>query len=106
MKEPPSRYALNGIDIRDRSALANAIRTDLDVAFKDLRNSINPKVTVVYKEVSYESLSDPQFRKGLEEALRRKNKQALVDELFSEYDAVREKSGCSKGTSAIGSKPG
>lgn len=106
MKEPPSRYALNGIDIRDRSALANAIRTDLDVAFKDLRNSINPKVTVVYKEVSYESLSDPQFRKGLEEALRRKNKQALVDELFSEYDAVREKSGCSKGTSATGSKPG
>jgi hypothetical protein len=67
--------------------VSRAILEDLNAAFQDLRDSIGPQVSLVYKEVSYESLSDPQFRAGLEEALHRKGKQALVDELFSEYDA-------------------
>ncbi len=67
--------------------VSRAILEDLSAAFQDLHDSIGPQVSLVYKEVSYESLSDPQFRAGLEEALRRKGKQALVDELFSEYDA-------------------
>jgi hypothetical protein len=91
MKAPPSRYALAGIDINNRDEVTRAILEDLNAAFQDLRDSINPQVSWVYKEVSYESLSDPQFRAGLEGALRRKGKQALVDELFSEYDAAREK---------------
>jgi hypothetical protein len=70
---------------------SRAILEDLNAAFQDLHGSIGPQVGLVYKEVSYESLSDPQFRARFEDVLRRKGKQALVDEPFSEFDAAREK---------------
>jgi hypothetical protein len=68
----------------------NAVMADLQAAFKKLRDSIDPKVKVVHKDVSYESLSDARFRAALGEALARKGQESLMSELFSEYDAARE----------------
>ena len=91
MKSPPARYQLEGIDIANREAVTQRLIEDLDGVFQDLRDSIDPKVTVVHKDVSYESLSDERFRKALAEALVRKDKKSLLGDLFSEYDTAREK---------------
>jgi hypothetical protein len=90
MKAPPSRYMLRGIDVGKREDVINAVMADLQAAFKKLRDSIDPKVKVVHKDVSYESLSDARFRAALGEALARKGQESLMSELFSEYDAARE----------------
>ena len=91
MKAPPSRYELEGIDLQDRGAVAERLMEDLGHAFSDLCDSVNPKVSVVHKDVSYESLSDEKFRKALTAALRRKGKESQLDVLFSEYVAAQEK---------------
>ena len=69
---------------------------DLNLVFVELRKSVNPKVSVVHKDVSYESLSDEKFRAAMAAALSRKGKETLLGELFSEYDAARERPASSK----------
>jgi hypothetical protein len=48
----------------------------------------NPKVFTTYKDVTYQTFKDPEFRMILDE---RFGKDA-IDRIFSEYDAAPEKS--------------
>jgi hypothetical protein len=96
MKSPPARYQLEGIDVKDRGAVTQRLVEDLNAVFVELRKSVSPKVSVVHKDVSYESLSDEKFRAAMAAALSRKGKETLLGELFSEYDAARERPASSK----------
>lgn len=88
----PARYQLEGIERRNRKAVREKLAQDLSLAFDDLLGGVEPRVMTIFKDVSYQSLSDKNFRKALQEALERKGRKEVFNELFSEFDAAREKS--------------
>lgn len=91
MKSPPNRYIREGIDMENHEDISLAILDDIMFAYRGLCEGIDPKIKVVPKDVSYESLSDPLFRDAVEKALIQKKKKTLIKDLFSEYDAAIEK---------------
>lgn len=56
----------------------------LDKEFSSLVTGFNPTVRWLYKDVTYETIHNPDFRQALEGLLGRQN----VAALFSEYDAA------------------
>lgn len=49
-----------------------------------------PELRCVFREVTYESISDPRFREALAKSLTDSGGQRLVAQLFSEHDAAPE----------------
>jgi hypothetical protein len=60
---------------------------ELRKAFGKAEKIFNPVVTVQFKDVTYESIHEPEFRIALEKRLEK----PISDKLFSEYDAAPEK---------------
>jgi hypothetical protein len=58
----------------------------LDRAFAGVVSEFNPTIRWTYKDVTYQTIHDPDFRKGLEKCFG----QARAAKLFSEYDAAPE----------------
>jgi hypothetical protein len=59
----------------------------LDRAFAGVVSEFSPTIRWTYKDVTYETIHDPDFRKGLEKCFG----QARAAKLFSEHDAAPEK---------------
>ena len=55
----------------------------LGQTFGEVKHVFAPKVELRFKEVSYETLSDPGFMAALKKAFKR-----TFTQLFSEYDAA------------------
>jgi len=83
----PTRYT-KGMFEEDLSddELMNLLEDDLKENFGHIDDVFNPKVKVLYKDVSYESIHDQKFH----EALGRVMHKITVEKLFSEHHAAPE----------------
>jgi hypothetical protein len=70
--------------------LRSLLEQDLSRSFGRGIEVFNPELRCVFKDVTYESISDPQFREALSKALRDSGGPLLVAQLFSEHDAAPE----------------
>ena len=59
----------------------------LEGAFAGVALEFKPTIRWIYKDVTYETIHNPDFRKGLEKSFGA----ARADKLFSEHDAAPEK---------------
>ena len=59
----------------------------LEGAFAGIALEFKPAIRWIYKDVTYETIHNPDFRKGLEKSFSA----ARADKLFSEHDAAPEK---------------
>jgi len=58
----------------------------LGIAFEGIISDFKPTIRWIYKDVTYETIHNEDFRKGLEKGFGA----ARADKLFSEYDAAPE----------------
>lgn len=63
---------------------------ELAAAFGKVHQSINPKVRVQYKDLTYETIKDDKFRKAVAKAYRSTGKDSVLARLFDEFDVARE----------------
>lgn len=87
----PERYTkfITGNQPSDGEIL-DMIKADLDAAFGGVNGVFNPEVRCVYKDVTYESIQDKNFKKLLGDAMRKAGGENIVRQLFSEHDAAPE----------------
>jgi hypothetical protein len=70
--------------------LLSILEQDLATSFGSSAEVFKPELRWVFKDVTYESISDSQFRDALGKALRDSGGERLVAQLFSEHDAAPE----------------
>lgn len=70
--------------------LLSILEQDLATSFGSSAEVFKPELRCVFKDVTYESISDVQFRDALSKALRDSGGERLVAQLFSEHDAAPE----------------
>jgi hypothetical protein len=70
--------------------LLSILEQDLASSFGSSAEVFRPELRCVFKDVTYESISDKRFREALGEALRDRGGERLVAQLFSEHDAAPE----------------
>lgn len=70
--------------------LLSILKHDLADSFGSSTEVFNPELRCVFKDVTYESISDHHFRDALAKALRDTGGERLVAQLFSEHDAAPE----------------
>ena len=70
--------------------LMGLLERDLEKSFGTSAEIFKPELRCVYKDVTYESISDARFKQALSEALRDSGGQRLVEQLFSEHDSAPE----------------
>lgn len=87
----PSRYSkfLTASDPTDKDLLC-MIETDLARSFGGISDLINPELRCVFKDVTYESIQDKNFKTLLTEAMRKAGGDIVVNQLFWEFDAAPE----------------
>lgn len=66
------------------------IKCDLEAAFGGVNEVFNPELRCVFKDVTYESIQDKNFKKLLSDAMRKAGGENIVRQLFSEHDAAPE----------------
>jgi len=74
------------VDKPTYEALLNVLSTDLEKAFGKMQQQITPRVVVRFKDVSYQTLGDDEFRKTIEAHFG----PTSFGKIFSEFDAARE----------------
>jgi len=70
--------------------LLGMIEQDLSEAFGTSEQFFSPEVSVVFKDVTYESIRDERFRAALSETMRKRGGERIVAQLFEEHDAAPE----------------
>ena len=70
--------------------LLSILKHDLADSFGSSTEVFKPDLRCVFKDVTYESISDKNFRDALAKALRDTGGDRLVAQLFSEHDAAPE----------------
>ena len=87
VRNPPKEWALRSISGKPDEARVRQLLTEgLAEAFGKVKKAFEPKLTVVFKDVTYTTISeDPQFRKALETQFGAQD----VAKLLDEYDAAR-----------------
>jgi hypothetical protein len=87
----PKRYAkFSSEDHISDDDIVRRIKADLDTAFGGVNGVFNPEVRCVFKDVTYESIQDENFKKLLGDAMRKAGGENIVRQLFSEHDAAPE----------------
>ena len=76
--------------------LLSILQHDLADSFGSGAEVFKPELRCVFKDVTYESISDNNFRDALGKALRDTGGERLVTQLFSEHDAAPESEAASK----------
>lgn len=88
LKNPPARYRKASLlEQADTAEIQVMLAQDLREAFGLSGAVFDPRVTVRFKDVTYESIHDPRFRDALEKVMP----EATMEKLFSEYDAALAK---------------
>lgn len=90
----PDRYSkfLTGSQPSENDIL-DMIKCDLEAAFGGSNELFNPELRCVFKDVTYESIQDKNFRTQLSAAMRKAGGEGAVRQLFSEHDAAPEAKG-------------
>ena len=87
-KNPPLHY-LKADDITDdHRQLEQALEEDLRKHIKRMKKIATPEIKLKFKDISYETIHDPNFRMALEKS---KIPQDALSELFSEHYVAPEK---------------
>jgi hypothetical protein len=87
----PQRYKrVLPVSAASDDLLLSILEQDLATSFGSSAEVFKPELRWVFKDVTYESISDPQFRDALSKALRDSGGERLVAQLFSEHDAAPE----------------
>ena len=87
----PQRYKrVLPVSAAPDNLLLSILEQDLERSFGSSTEIFKPELRCVFKDVTYESISDPQFREALGKALRDSGGERLVAQLFSEHDAAPE----------------
>lgn len=66
-----------------------AVAGDLKTAFGKVSQSIDPRVRVQYKDLTYETIKDKKFRNAVAAAYQPSGEDSVLTRLFEEYDAAR-----------------
>jgi hypothetical protein len=89
----PQRYArLLAVATPPDEDLLSLLQHDLRNSFGNSAELFKPEFRRVFKDVTYESISDKQFRDALSNSLRDSGGERLVAQLFSVHDAAPEAS--------------
>jgi hypothetical protein len=87
----PNRYGrVLAVSEPSDDDLVSLLEHDLADTFGTSAEVFKPELRCVFKDVTYESISDPRFRESLSKALRDSGGDRLVAQLFSEHDAAPE----------------
>lgn len=87
----PQRYKrVLPVSAASDDLLLSILEQDLATSFGTSAEVFKPELRWVFKDVTYESISDQQFRDALGKALRDSGGERLVAQLFSEHDAAPE----------------
>ncbi len=87
----PLRYArCLAVAVPSDDDLLALLRHDLEDSFGSSAELFKPELRWVFKDVTYESISDKTFRDALSKSLRDTGGERLVAQLFSEHDAAPE----------------
>lgn len=86
-KRPPERYLKYSFENPTDEELIEKIELDLQQAF-DVNKFFNPQVNVVFKDLTYETIRNSEFRKLLDQKFRGLNQSS--DDLFHEHDSAPE----------------
>lgn len=87
----PARYSkLLSVNNPSDQDLLSMIGYDLERAFGGISELFNPELRCIFKDVTYESIQDKNFKKVLSDAMRRAGGEGVVRQLFREFDAAPE----------------
>lgn len=87
----PKRYAkLLCANNPSDELLLDLLRNDLEKCCGGFEGMFKPELHCVFKDVTYESINDKNFKDTLSQAMRKEGGDALVRQLFSEHDAAPE----------------
>lgn len=87
----PQRYhRVLPMSAPDEELVLSILEQDLATSFGGATEVFKPELRSVFKDVTYESISDPRFREALGKALRDSGGERLGAQLFSEHDAAPE----------------
>ncbi len=86
-RHTPSRYLKATGDSISDIELGQILEDDLRDHFGDVKKIAAPEIKLKYKDISYETIHDPDFRKALKKSKIPENR---LMELFNEHDAVPE----------------
>lgn len=87
----PQRYKrVLPVNAAPDELLLSILERDLATSFGSSAEVFKPELRWVFKDVTYESISDPMFKELLGKALRDSGGERLVAQLFSEHDAAPE----------------
>ena len=87
VETPPRLWLRSTLDGRLTSDQIEGRLSDaLDGVFKGIGDSFDPKVLIVYKDVTYTTIQDPGFKTKLEKFYGKN----AITKLLDEYDAARE----------------
>lgn len=87
---PPQRYKRLLPGATSDELMLSILENDLSGAFGGSAEIFKPEFRWVFKDVTYESISDTRFRDALSKALREGGGERLAGQLFSEHDAAPE----------------
>lgn len=87
----PQRYKrVLPVSAPNDELILSILEQDLATSFGSSAEVFKPELRWVFKDVTYESISDSRFREALGKALRDSGGERLVTQLFSEHDAAPE----------------
>lgn len=85
---PPDRWRSRFLDkVPTEDDIKRLFNEDIKNEVKRVRSEFDPSISITYKDVTYQTFNDPEFRKLLE----RNFGNDAMKKLFSEYDAAPEK---------------
>lgn len=70
--------------------LIEMIESDLEKSTGGVAGLFNPELRCVFKDVTYESIRDKNFKQALTDAMRKEGGDTVVRQLFREFDAAPE----------------
>ncbi len=87
---PARYYKFITVSYPSDDDILGLIRHDLENAFGGANELFSPELRCVFKDVTYESIQDKNFKKLLGDAMRNAGGEGIVRQLFSEHDAAPE----------------
>lgn len=86
-RNPPPRFARSGWPATAEN-LDRELRRELSKVIDEALHYGETRIRLVYKDVAYESVSDPGFKDALSEAMRGRVPADFIENLFPETDAA------------------
>jgi hypothetical protein len=89
LKDTPQRFrkgSLSGGKVEEQE-LREQLKDEFTYSFGTAKDSFKPEISVLFKDISYETIHNPVFM----DELKRVMPKSTVERLFSEHDAAPER---------------